>query len=473
MTTTEAPLYVQGLYIRDFKGVSQIDIVPSDYVITFAGENGEGKSSGLDALWSALMWAAASKDIPDVIANGKDEATVRVDLGEYVVTRVWTRDGDRTKTTIEVRDSKGKVLKHTKRVLAEIVGKISLDPTAFGRLRPSEQRDAVIQFVAPQLPFVLVDHDTERAKLAEERLVAGQDSRRLESHHVEMGKTPAGVPTEEVSTKALSEELALAVDIHANVKTVHRDVELGAEAIRSANAHIVAAKAALGSAEEGLAEANTKAAAAAARVAKMNEKLPNGAPNLDEIRERIDSAKGTNEEVRDAKARVAAGTSAAKARAHWKELCDAVDELDAEKLAALANVKMPIDGLGFDDEQVTFDPGAGSGPVPLRQCSQSQRIQVGISLSLSGPHRLRAVRVTDAALFSKATMAMLRERARAGEFQLFNERADDRGSEVYVIESGEILPQCSECSLVDGEEPDGDAQKACDHQFDWDRLEVA
>ncbi len=326
MTTTEAPLYVQGLYIRDFKGVSQIDIVPSDYVITFAGENGEGKSSGLDALWSALMWAAASKDIPDVIANGKDEATVRVDLGEYVVTRVWTRDGDRTKTTIEVRDSKGKVLKHTKRVLAEIVGKISLDPTAFGRLRPSEQRDAVIQFVAPQLPFVLVDHDTERAKLAEERLVAGQDSRRLESHHVEMGKTPAGVPTEEVSTKALSEELALAVDIHANVKTVHRDVELGAEAIRSANDHIVAAKAALGSAEEGLAEANTKAAAAAARVAKMNEKLPNGAPNLDEIRERIDSAKGTNEEVRDAKARVAAGTSAAKARAHWKELCDAVEQ---------------------------------------------------------------------------------------------------------------------------------------------------
>lgn len=459
--TTAAPLYVEGLYIRDFKGVSQIDLVPSDYVITFAGENGEGKSSGLDALWAALLWAAASKDIPDVISNGKDEAIVRVDLGEYVVTRKWKRDKG---TTIEVRDRKGKVLPHTKKVLAEIVGKISLDPTAFGRLRDSEQRDAVIRFVEPQLPFVVAEHDAERDRLSEERKTAGQDARRLEAHYAELPEPPPTTPKEEVTLSALSSELEKAVGVHVSVASVQRDVEDGREAQRLANAGLAAAKATVESAERALEEANQKAEAAAARVKKMSEVLPDGPPDVEAIRDRIASAEEVNADVRAAKARSEALDKAQEAREHWKGLEAAVIAHDAKKAKALASVKMPIEGLGFDDERVTFDPGQGSGPIPLRQCSQAQRIQVGMSLSLSGPHRLRAVRVTDAALFSKATMEMLKEKARAGEFQLFAERADDRGAECYVIEAGRILPQCRLCALVEDEDPVG-AQEGCDHEF--------
>ena len=70
-----------------------VEITPDGTVQVIGGRNAQGKSAVLNAIWLALGGGKASKDISRPIRDGEENASVRLDLGDLVVTRTWTQKG--------------------------------------------------------------------------------------------------------------------------------------------------------------------------------------------------------------------------------------------------------------------------------------------------------------------------------------------------------------------------------------------
>ena len=115
-----------------------VEITPDGTVQVIGGRNAQGKSAVLNAIWLALGGGKASKETPLPIRDGEDKASVRLDLGDLVVTRSWTRKG----TSLKVENAEGAQYKSPQSMLDALVGQLSFDPLAFTRLSPKEQREA-------------------------------------------------------------------------------------------------------------------------------------------------------------------------------------------------------------------------------------------------------------------------------------------------------------------------------------------
>ena len=70
--------------------IRAIEIEPDGNMVVISGRNGQGKSSVLNAIWLAIQGAAASREVPDPVRHGEQEAFVEVTLGDLVVTRRWS-----------------------------------------------------------------------------------------------------------------------------------------------------------------------------------------------------------------------------------------------------------------------------------------------------------------------------------------------------------------------------------------------
>ena len=74
------------LQAENVKRLKAVEITPDGTMQVIGGRNAQGKSSVLDAIWLALGGGKASKETPLPIRDGEDKASVRLDLGDLVVT---------------------------------------------------------------------------------------------------------------------------------------------------------------------------------------------------------------------------------------------------------------------------------------------------------------------------------------------------------------------------------------------------
>ena len=79
------------LQAEGFKRLVAVDITPEGDLVEIRGNNGNGKSSVLDAIFAALGGAAAFPAKP--VREGEEAAVIRLDLGELLVTRYFTAAG--------------------------------------------------------------------------------------------------------------------------------------------------------------------------------------------------------------------------------------------------------------------------------------------------------------------------------------------------------------------------------------------
>jgi hypothetical protein len=120
-----------------------------------------------------------------------------------------------------------------------------------------------------------------------------------------------------------------------------------------------------------------------------------------------------------------------------KESADAtakIEAIDEEYQQALAAAKMPIEGLSFDENGVTYNG------VPFEEASSAERLRVSCAIAMSGEHRLRVLLVRDGSLLDTESRKVLREIAEARGYQCWLEIASDRDDEVGVrIDCGRVV----------------------------------
>lgn len=402
---------IHHLHTENFKRVKIVDITPKDNMVVISGNNGQGKSSVMDSFMATLCGGLAMKDQPQPIRDGQDRAEVTVDLGQYKVTRVWTPGGSHV--TVE---GDGQTFKRPQELLDSIIGKLSFDPMEFMRMKPKEQRDTLLSVVPLEINLPL--WETQRQKEYDRRTEIGRNAERLK------GKLTAfpiaanlNLPDEELGMVELSGKLASAIEFNQG---------LAQQKVRVAKLESTVTEL----------EQQLKEAQRDLQDAKDELRIyGNGTPKDTElIKRELSEAETTNVAIRQKKERVKAENELKEAEAAYDAQTAILKRMEGERKDALAKAKMPIPGLGFDSEGVTYND------KPLTQASSAEQTMVSMAIAMSLNPTLKVIRIMDGSLLDDQSMEMVRKLAEERDFQIWIEKVDGSGKVGIYIEEGEIIP---------------------------------
>lgn len=415
MTTTDSTsqqgLRVVNLKAENFKRLKAIDITPEGDVVFVGGKNAQGKTSVLDAIWAALAGGDAARAIKKPIRDGEDRASVTVDLGEYVVTRKWTKDDAGTLT---VTAPSGAKFGSPQKLLDDIIGARAFDPLAFTRLPAREQVASLLSLVDLDLDLDAVA--AKRDALYEERTTVGRQGKAL-------GETPTidkDAPAEEESASEILAEIQEAQDAerhHANVSAREAEAARKAEDIESQIARL----------KTDLAAAHEWQKNIAAEVAALPAPV-----DVEPLRARLSTVEDTNRRVRENVHALDVAKQITSLRDGYDKLTAQIDALDKQRVDALAAAKFPVDGLSFGDEGVTLNG------IPFSQASSAEQLKVSTALAIAANPSLRVLRILDGSLLDSDSLRIIADLATEHDYQVWIEVVDESGEIGFVIEDGEV-----------------------------------
>lgn len=404
------------LRAENVKRLRAVEIRPDGALQVIGGRNAQGKSSVLDAIWLALGGGKASKETRLPIRDGEKKASVRLDLGELVVTRSWTRNG----TSLKVTNADGAPIKSPQSVLDSLLAGVSFDPLAFIRLSPARQREALLDLVELDVDFdALAD---QRRAAYEARTDIGRQIRALGASVVD-----EAIPEAEESVAAIVEEIEKARKINSDREASERAIASYRGDIRELQETILNLRMEIENAED---QIRITEAALEDTQAELDE-LP-VACDIAAITERLRGVEERNARIRENNRARQVREEKRRLEKTREEYTAKIEEIDAEKNDALERAIFPIDGLGFDEDGVTY---AG---IPFSQASSAEQIRIATAMAMAANPRLRVATIRDGSLLDDETLKGLRQQVTDAGFQLWIERVGDGDAGAVIIEDGEV-----------------------------------
>lgn len=420
-----------ALQAENLKRLVAVEIRPDGHVVEITGRNGQGKTSVLDAIWWALEGATHIQAAP--IRRGASEALIRLDLGALKVTRRFrAKEAGGFTTSITVENEEGARFPSPQAVLDALIGELSFDPLAFTRMKPADQFDTLRRF-CPDVDFAAIDAANKRD--FDERTAVNRKVKDLRAQAAGIAAPPEPVaPADEAGLIA---ELERAGEHNAEIE---RRKARRAEAERQAQAHrdvatragdrIVALRAEI-------AELTANATAAVEAAEAIEEKLAAAdalpAPIVTAaLLAKIAEARNANTLAAAQKRRRDLEDAAAAEEAKATALTKALSDREAQKRAAIAGAKMPIDGLSLGEGVVLLND------LPFDQASDAEQLRASIAIAAAMNQKLRVIRVRDGSLLDEDALALLGEFAKANDLQVWIERVDGSGRVGFVLEDGHV-----------------------------------
>lgn len=411
---TNGHLRIVRFTSENVKRLKAVEITPEGNVVVIAGRNAQGKSSVLDAIWMALAGGSGAKETSRPIRDGEQKAHATLDLGDLIVTRKWTGSG----TTLEVAARDGARYPSPQTVLDSLIGRLSFDPLEFAEQDAKKQLQTLLDVA--ELSFDPAAVDAERKRLYDDRTEANREVKRVEAALASTPAVPEETPDEELSAAAIATELREADEaarfrsqLGQRTEGLETEVAECAQEVEQAQARLENARARLKAARDAY------------------DELPE-AVEVEPIKARLDAVDATNAAVRTKQQRVALAEELATHQAASDELTEQIEAIDAAKAKAIAEAKMPLEELSFDEHGVLYNG------VPFSQASAAERLRVGIAMAMALNPRIRVIRITDGSLLDSENLQLIEEMAGAHDFQVWIERVDETGKVGITIEDGEI-----------------------------------
>lgn len=406
------------LRATNIKRLKAVEITPDGTMQVIGGRNAQGKSSVLDAIWLALGGGKASKETPLPIRDGEAKASVRLDLGDLIVTRSWTPKG----TTLKVENGDGAQYSSPQAMLDGLVGQLSFDPLAFTRLSAREQREALLKLV--DLGGADLDAmDTERAALYEQRTEIGR-----------RGKALGDVPEIDEDLPKVEQSASKIIAKIRAAEEHNRAISQGYEALAETRSRITTQNRVIESLEDQLKEARRNLAELEKTEIAAQRRISELLPSVDVTPLEADLAT-----VEDTNARIRANNAAKdklraknELRESYESLTVTIDKLDQAKADALAAASFPVEGLGFDESGVTYQG------VPLSQASSAEQIRVSLAMGMALNPKLRVLMIKDGSLLDADSMSAIREQVAERDYQLLVERVGNADEGAVIIEDGAV-----------------------------------
>lgn len=410
------------LTAENLKRIRAVEIVPTDDLVVISGANGQGKTSVMDAISFALGGAKASKETLRPIRDGEDEAKVTLELGDkdgvdMIVRRHWTESG----TTVTVQAADGARYGSPQQVLDTFIGRLSFDPYEFANMDPKKQLKTLLELV--ELPFDPDELQAKRAGIFEHRTDVNRELKAVAARLDGAKKPPPGTgPQEEFSVGQIVSELRAAQEHERVVQDLK-------QAIESLEVNLDFKDRQIKELEEARAEIVMSIEEAKRDLERVTAD-DSEVPDIAEIQTRLETVEVVNQDIRDFNAKLELWAQFNAYEAEAKELTKQLEGIDNDKADALEHAQMPIAGLGFNEDGVTFNG------LPFAQSSGAEKLRVSTAMAIALNPKLRVIRITDGSLLDRANMQFLKELAEANDFQIWIERVEDTEFMGVVIEDG-------------------------------------
>ena len=160
-----------------------------------------------------------------------------------------------------------------------------------------------------------------------------------------------------------------------------------------------------------------------------------GLPDPDSIAMRFRDVAGTNEKVRQNFEKTLKAAALEEIKATAEKLTKNLKRIDKEQEALVAAVNMPVDGLGFDENGVTFND------IPFVQASDGEKLRVSVAMAMAMNPELRIMRITDGSLLDEDSMAMIEALATEHDYQVWIEIVDSTGESGSTSRTGWSSPR--------------------------------
>lgn len=396
------------LQAENVKRLKAVDITPDGTLQVIGGRNAQGKSSVLDAIWLALGGGKASKETALPIRDGEKKASVRLDLGDLVVSRSWTAKG----TTLKVESTDGAQYKSPQAMLDKLVGSLSFDPLAFTRLSAKDQKAALLDLV--QLDIDLDALDEQAKATFANRTRIGQEAKAIGVVTVDESLPEAEQTAGELITKIRAVEARNAESVRATemYRRQADEVELLAKNLARLQQQFAEAKAKLLTLGEAPIAEIEDTASLEAQLSKVEE---------------------TNQAIRANNQARSIARQKDELQGKYESATNELKRLEKVKADALAGATFPVEGLGFDEGGVTYQG------VPFSQASSAEQIRVSVAMAMAMNPKLRVLRIKDGSLLDADAMEALRAQVAENDFQLWVERVGNADDGAILIEDGEVL----------------------------------
>lgn len=410
---------IAKLEIENFKKVRAVSIKPGSAMVEVTGRNAQGKSSVLDAIWVALAGKSVAPIMP--VRAGAERAVIRLDLGDLLITRVFTAQDDGAYTTsIRVENADGARYTSPKAILDGLFGELTFDPLEFERSKPVEQFEMLKRFV-PSFDF---DANSKARKEAyDARTGANRRAKDLRAQ-AEGIVVPAGASVSLLDETELLDALASAAEFNT---VIDQRASNRAEYLRRTE------------------ELQTERDNLATRIAEIDAILPDRrakfaalVPLPEKIdiaatRDQLEKVRCANEAARMAQRRAELEKAAANAEAESAALTKVIDDGDAARLKAIEAADIPVRGISFGDELVLLNG------VPFSQASDAERLSASVSIAMAANTRLRVVRIREGSRLDETAVRLIAEMAEEKGFQVWMETVDSRRPAAIQIEDGAVV----------------------------------
>lgn len=416
------------LQADNFKRLRAIDITPDGNVVVLSGMNGEGKTSALDAIWSALKYREASKNNPEMLRAGADKGHAGpIDLGDYIVTRTFTQSG----TNLKVTTPDGSTIKSPQKLLDGLVGDLSFDPWEFARMSEKDQRALLgdLLYNLTDGKVDLAEFERQRTELYGERTDLNREKKRLTTLLTTFKPPTDDEPTEEVSVDDLSAALEKAIS------TNRRRQELAESNER--------AKAKITENEQKIAELQREIEAAKNALQSQEKELAETPEqDVDKLRTDLASISDRNARAREVVEYRKTLGALRRIETEITQKNDAMELVEINKAEALEESSLPVERLRVTEDGIMV-LNDDDELVPFSQASAAQRLRISLGIAMASNPTLRVIRIADGSLLDDNSMQIIRDMADDQDFQVWIEYAsrneDDRIG-VY-IEDGQIVSE--------------------------------
>lgn len=413
---------------ENIKKLKVVEIVPDGSVVQITGPNGSGKSSVLDAIYWALAGTKGIQGEP--IRKGEEKATIKLDLGEVVVTRKFAGEN----TSLYVEAANGARFPSPQRMLDELLGSLTFDPLEFSRMEPRKQLETLRHLVP-------LDQDIDALDAAnkadyDQRTVVNRYVKELQAQ-IDAIKIDPNLPGERVDVSALSDQIEEAGRKNVERERLAQDEQRLNDLILDDEDAITDQKARIANLKKELEHAETRLGELQIKHDEHQKSLATFPEIPDEIdttgiREQIRQADAINKAIDERDKRKELQRHLKEAEQASQELTVAIDGRTQLKQTTIEAAKMPVDGLGFGSDGITYNG------IPFDQASSAEQLRVSVAIAMAANPKLRVLRIKDGSLLDESNLALIAEMAQKHDYQCWIETVGTHGRVGIVMEDGEV-----------------------------------
>lgn len=398
------------LQAENVKKLQAVEIRPDGKPVILTGENEAGKSTVLDCIWMALGGNMPKEPIREGERSAKITLEVEVDdePKKIIVERSITSKG----SYLTVKDTDGNKLSSPQKLLDGLISSLTLDPLAFSRMKPKDQRDMLLRLAGIDLS----KWEVEYKEAYDHRTAANRDSKSAAEVARELPDAPAGTPDESQSASELIEKVETARRLQRKRRDALTEKQATEQAIENDHKEIVRLQSRI--------QANEK------RIAAMEVPVAPSDSEIEEMQDSLRDIEITNSNVRMKQVKADAKK---KADATAKLATDAdksVKAIEAKKVKMLESADFGIPDLFINDEGVIFEG------QPLEQQSSARTIEISAALAMKDKTKLKILIIRDASLIGTKIFTRIAQMAEERGYQLWVEKFQEEPGEqgLHIID---------------------------------------